>query len=303
MAGGMNVGFVGLGVMGLPMASHLVEAGHRVLGYNRSPAAAETLISRGAHGAESLAELAVRSDVVVTMLPDSPDVEEVLFAPNGIASKLGAGALVIDCSTISPQSATSIGARLAEADVAFVDAPVSGGEVGAVSGSLAVMMGGADADVVRAQEILGAFASTMAHVGPIGSGQLVKAANQILVAGNIAMVAEALTLLGRTNVDVRTALGVLNGGLAASRVLEVKGPKMVDRDFSPGFRLDLHYKDLKIALSAAERANVALPLTGIVTQLVQAMRSAGGGSLDHGALIQAVERLSSVVPKATGHHD
>ncbi|WP_280425268.1 NAD(P)-dependent oxidoreductase [Nocardia carnea] len=292
----MNIGFIGLGVMGAPMAGHLVDAGHNVVVFNRSRAKIEQLELRGAAGATGPAQVGEKADVVITVLPDSPDVEEVLFGAGGVATTLRPGSLVIDCSTIAPEAARDFAARLAERDVAFVDAPVSGGEAGAVAGTLAVMMGGEKDAVRRAGEVLGALAATTVHVGPAGAGQLVKAANQMLVAGNIALVAEAVSLLRRTGVEVPAALTVLNGGLAASKVLEVKAPKMLARDFAPGFRLDLHHKDLKIALAAAEQAGLAVPLTGVITQLVQALRSAGDGGLDHGALIKAFERLNGMSP-------
>ncbi|WP_120006663.1 NAD(P)-dependent oxidoreductase [Nesterenkonia muleiensis] len=287
----MKIGFIGLGVMGKPMAGHLVDAGHEVIAYNRSRSKVEELAAKGAIPAATLAD-AGQAEAVITMLPDSSDVEAVLFGEDGLVSVMKPGTLVIDCSTISPETTASIGARLRESQIQFVDAPVSGGEVGAVSGKLAIMMGGEDAAIAKAQEVLGVFAAVMAHVGPVSAGQLVKAANQMLVAGNIALVGEALALLQRTGVDVPSALEVLNGGLAASRVLEVKAPKMLERDFAPGFRLDLHHKDLMIALAAAEQAKIAVPLTGIITQLVNALRSAGEGGEDHGALIKAIERLS-----------
>lgn len=292
----MNIGFIGLGVMGAPMAGHLVAAGHTVVVFNRSRAKVEQLELRGAVGATSPAEVGEKAEVVVTVLPDAPDVEEVLFGATGVLTTLRPGSLIIDCSTIAPDAARDFAARLADREVAFVDAPVSGGEAGAVAGTLAVMMGGEQDAVRRAAEVLGPMAATTVHVGPAGAGQLVKAANQLLVAGNIALVAEAVSLLRRTGVEVDAALTVLNGGLAASKVLEVKAPKMLARDFAPGFRLDLHHKDLKIALAAAEQAGIAVPLTGVVAQLVQALRSAGDGGLDHGALIKAFERLNGLSP-------
>lgn len=288
----MNVGFIGLGVMGKPMAGHLVDAGHEVVVFNRSRAKVDELETHGAVGALGPAQVGEKSDVVITMLPDSPDVEHVLFGTEGVVSTLRPGSLVIDCSTISPTAAIELAARLAEKGIAFVDAPVSGGEAGAIAGALAVMMGGEEEAVRRAIDVLDAVAATLVHVGPVGAGQLVKAANQMLVAGNIALVGEAVTLLQRSDVNVDAALTVLGGGLAASKVLETKAPKMLTRDFEPGFRVDLHHKDLKIALAAAEQAQIAVPLTGVITQLVQALRSAGDGGLDHSALIKALERLS-----------
>lgn len=288
----MNVGFIGLGVMGKPMAGHLVAAGHEVVVFNRSRAKVDELETHGAVGAVSPAQVGEKADVVITMLPDSPDVEQVLFGTEGAASTLRPESLVIDCSTISPTAAVVLAERLAEKGIAFVDAPVSGGEAGAIAGTLAVMMGGEEEAVRRAVSVLDSVAATLVHVGPVGAGQLVKAANQMLVAGNIALVGEAVTLLQRSNVNVEAALTVLGGGLAASKVLETKAPKMLTRDFEPGFRVDLHHKDLKIALAAAEQAQIAVPLTGVITQLVQALRSAGDGGLDHSALIKALERLS-----------
>ena len=288
----MNVGFIGLGVMGKPMAGHLVDAGHEVGVFNRSRAKVDELETHGAVGALGPAQVGEKSDVVITMLPDSPDVEHVLFGTEGVVSTLRPGSLVIDCSTISPTAAIELAARLAEKGIAFVDAPVSGGEAGAIAGALAVMVGGEEEAVRRAIDVLDAVAATLVHVGPVGGGQLVKAANQMLVAGNIALVGEAVTLLQRSDVNVEAALTVLGGGLAASKVLETKAPKMLTRDFEPGFRVDLHHKDLKIALAAAEQAQIAVPLTGVITQLVQALRSAGDGGLDHSALIKALERLS-----------
>jgi 2-hydroxy-3-oxopropionate reductase len=269
-----------------------VDAGHDVVVFNRSRVKVDALEARGAVGGTSPGHVGEKADVVITMLPDSPDLEEVMFGAEGVVSTLQPGSLVIDCSTISPDTAIAIAARLAERDIAFVDAPVSGGNVGAIAGTLAVMMGGEQEAVRRAGAVLTSVAATLVHVGPVGAGQLVKAANQMLVAGNITLVAEALTVLQRTGVNVDAALTVLGGGLAASKVLEVKAPKMLARDFAPGFRLDLHYKDLKIALAAAEQAQIAVPVTGVITQLVQALRSAGDGGLDHSALIKALERLS-----------
>ncbi|MGV9718520.1 NAD(P)-dependent oxidoreductase [Rhodococcus pyridinivorans] len=287
------IGFIGLGVMGRPMASHLVNAGRKVVVHNRSRASVDALVAVGAIAAKSPAEVVVQADTIITMLPDAPDVERVLFGPDGATSAAEAGSLVIDCSTISPGRAASIAARLNESSIGYVDAPVSGGEVGAVAGNLAVMMGGSKSDVAAATSAIEPFSGAVAHVGPVGSGQLVKAANQMMVAGNIAMLGEALSLLKRTSVDVEAAISVLGSGLAASRVLENKAGKMINRDFTPGFRIDLHYKDLLIAQAAADQAGLATPVTAVVTQLVQALRGAGDGGLDHAALIQAIERLSS----------
>lgn len=288
----MRIGFIGLGVMGAPMACHLVAAGHDVIGFNRSAPGADALARAGGRVASSPAEVARASEALVLMLPDSPDVEAVLFGEGGAAAALAAGTLVVDCSTIAPDAARSHALRLAEDGIGHVDAPVSGGEAGAVAGTLAVMLGGSDDAVAAARPVIEPFTGSAAHVGPSGSGQLVKAANQVIVAGNITVLAEALSMLRRTDVDLDAALRVLGGGLAASRVLDLKAPAMLGGDFAPGFRLALHHKDLRIALGAAEDAGVGLPVTGAVTQLVQAMRAAGDGDLDHSALIRGIERLN-----------
>ncbi|MGI6879226.1 NAD(P)-dependent oxidoreductase [Microbacterium sp. gxy059] len=294
----MKIGFIGLGVMGGPMAGHLLRAGHDLTVHTRSQEKADELVAAGAVWVDAPRDMS-DVDVVITMLPDSPEVEEVLFGEDGASGSLPAGSLVIDCSTIAPEAATRIGARLAERGVLFVDAPVSGGETGAIGGNLAVMLGGESRAVELALQVLEPVAAAAAHVGPVGSGQLVKAANQMIVAGNIALVGEALSLLGRAEVDVPAALEVLGGGLASSRVLETKASKMLERDFAPGFRIDLHYKDLRIALAAADQAGIAAPVTGVVAQLVVALRAAGEGGEDHAALIKAVERLSAI--PADGH--
>ncbi|MCT1354991.1 NAD(P)-dependent oxidoreductase [Gordonia sp. p3-SID1431] len=293
MSGTGTIGFIGLGVMGRPMAAHLVNAGLTVVVHNRSQTAVDDLVAAGAVGAASPAEVAERADTIITMLPDAPDVEKVLFGTDGVTTTARPGRVVVDCSTIAPERAVTIAATLSESAIGFVDAPVSGGEHGAHTGNLAVMMGGSPSDIATATSAIAAFSGVVAHVGPVGSGQLVKAANQMIVAGNIALVAEALSLLQRTDVDMDAAISVLNGGLAASRVLENKARRMIDRDFTPGFRVDLHYKDLLIAQSAADQAGLATPVAAVVTQLVQALRASGDGGLDHGALITVIERLCS----------
>jgi 2-hydroxy-3-oxopropionate reductase len=292
----MTVGFIGLGVMGLPMAGHLLDAGHDVLCTNRSSAAVGELVGLGARRAASVAELASRCDVIVTVLPDAPDVKQVLLGPAGAIAHAAPGTLLIDCSTIDPGTARDVAAQARSHRLRPVDAPVSGGEAGARAGTLAVMVGGRAEDVDAARPFLSAFGKTIVHVGDHGAGQTVKAVNQLLVAGNLALIAEAVVLLEASGIDLAPALSVLQGGLAGSRCLDLKGAAMVARDFQPGFRVDLHHKDIGIALATAGERRVALPVTAVVSQLLTSLRARGDGALDHGALLRIVEALAGRGP-------
>jgi 2-hydroxy-3-oxopropionate reductase len=290
-----TVGFIGLGIMGLPMARNLVGAGFDVVGHNRTRSKADPLVEAGGRVAYSATKAAKDADVVITMLPDSPDVEAVLLGPDGeggVFDHARAGALVVDMSTIRPDVAR----RLAEAGSArglrVLDAPVSGGEQGAIDGNLAVMVGGADEDFTQARPVLEAVGTTVVHVGPAGSGQTVKAANQLIGAGNLQLVAEAVVFLEAQGVDTQAATRVLAGGMAGSAMLDRKGPQMLARDFRPGFRLELHHKDLGIAQAAAREAGVTIPLGAVVSQLVGSLVARGDGALDHTALLKLVEDLS-----------
>jgi 2-hydroxy-3-oxopropionate reductase len=287
-----TVAFVGLGIMGAPMAANLVRAGYDVVGYNRSRPAVDRLVSASGRGADSLAEAVEGADVVVTMLPDGPDVEAVALGDDGIYSRAGSGTLHIDCSTISPEVSVRLAHRGRERGVAVVDAPVSGGQSGAVQGLLSVMVGGDTADVERARPVLESVGTTVVHVGPEGAGQTVKAANQLIVAGTLELVAESIVFLEAHDVDTSAAVRVLAGGLAGSAVLEQKAGAMLGRRFDPGFRVELHHKDLGIATSAAREAGTVLPLGGHVAQLMASVAAQGGGALDHGALLLLVEQLS-----------
>lgn len=287
-----TVGFIGLGVMGYPMARNLLANGFDVIGYNRSPAKTDRLAGDGARAATSVADAVSGADVVITMLPDSPDVQSVLSGPAGVFVSARPGTLVIDMSTIRPDVTRDLAAEAAERGLRFIDAPVSGGEQGAIDGALSVMVGGQADDVEAAQPVLAAMGTTIVHVGPAGSGQTVKAANQLIVAGTIELVAEALTFLDAQGVDLPPATRVLAGGLAGSAVLDRKGPAMLDRNFAPGFRVDLHHKDLGIFSEAARQAGTAAPLGALVTSLMASLRAQGGGDLDHSALLLQVEELS-----------
>ncbi|MEU8251606.1 2-hydroxy-3-oxopropionate reductase [Nonomuraea sp. NPDC048916] len=285
----MTIGFVGLGIMGTPMAANLLKAGHAVTGFDVSAERVERLLARGGKGARSVAEAVTGADLVITMLPDSPQVEEVV--PE-ILEHARPGLLYVDMSTIRPETSRWVAGRAAPLGVRALDAPVSGGERGAVDGTLSIMVGGAAEDFEAARPVLGVLGTTVVHVGPPGAGQTVKAANQLVVGGIYGLVAEAIVLLEASGVDPAAGLDVLAGGLAGSRILDLKRHSMIRREFAPGFRVDLHHKDMGIAIAAAREAGVSLPLTGQVAQLVAAARAQGHGSLDHSALLKVIERLN-----------
>ncbi|WP_410670297.1 2-hydroxy-3-oxopropionate reductase [Amycolatopsis sp. cmx-4-68] len=292
----MKLGFIGLGVMGAPMAAHLVAAGHDVGGYDVTPAAREKLQAAGGRAATGVADAVAGADVVITMLPNHPQVEEVVLAADGVLDAAEPGTLLIDMSTIRPETSIAVAEAARDKKIRVLDAPVSGGQAGAEQASLSIMVGGAEEDFEAAKPVLAAVGKTIVHVGPHGAGQVVKAANQLVVGGIYGLVAEAIVLLEASGVDAAIGLDVLAGGLAGSRILELKRKSMVEREFAPGFRIDLHHKDMGIALAAARQADVALPLTGLVAQLVAAGRAMGYGSLDHSALLKVAEQLSGRVP-------
>lgn len=288
-----TISVIGLGIMGLPMAKNLVAAGHQVTGYNRSRGKVDAFVEAGGSGADSVRDAVREAEVVLTMLPDSPDVEAVVGGEDGVFANAPKGALWIDASTIRPDVAVALADRAREAGLRPLDAPVSGGEAGAVSGALSIMVGGEEADVDAAREVFEGVGKTIVHVGPSGSGQTVKAANQLIVAANIQALSEAVVFLEAYGVDTTAALEVLGGGLAGSKVLDQKGQKMLDRDFQPGFRLELHHKDMGIVTAAAREAGVAIPLGASVAQLVAATVQQGNGGLDHSGLFTVVEQLSA----------
>ncbi|MDQ6936582.1 MAG: 2-hydroxy-3-oxopropionate reductase [Actinomycetota bacterium] len=287
-----TIAFIGLGIMGAPMAKNLLGAGHDVIGYNPSRPALDRLIAAGGRAAGSIAEAVTEADVVITMVPDSPDVEAVALGPDGIYAHAKPGTLHIDCSSIRPDVAVRVAQAGTEAGLSVIDAPVSGGETGAVAATLSIMVGGEAADVERARPVLQALGKTVVHVGSPGSGQTVKAANQLLVAGTIELVAEAIVFLEAHGVDTAAAVAVLAGGLAGNAILDRKAEGMLRRDFTPGFRIDLHHKDMGIVTSSARAAGVALPLGDHVAGLIGSLRAQGHGDLDHGALLMLVQQLS-----------
>ena len=287
-----KIGFVGLGIMGKPMARNLVEAGYELVVNNRSQEPVDELAGEGAEAAGSPREVAEKSEIIITMLPDSPQVREVVAEENGVLEGIREGSLVVDMSTISPVVTEELAEQLEERGASMLDAPVSGGDVGAQEGTLSIMAGGSDEDFGRAKPLFDIMGGTVNHVGPTGAGQVTKAANQIVVALTIEAVSEALVLGARGGVAPEKILDVLGGGLAGNKVMEVKREKLLSHDFSPGFRSELHHKDLGIALAAGREYGVALPVTAIVDQMLLAMKKKGWGGEDHSALLRVIEDLS-----------
>jgi 2-hydroxy-3-oxopropionate reductase len=290
-----TIAFIGLGIMGGPMSRHLVTAGHSVIGVSRSPGPMEQLVADGGKGASSVAEAVSEAEVIITMVPDSPDVEAIALGDGGIYESAPQGSIHIDMSSIRPDVAARLADAGKAAGIRVMDAPVSGGETGAIEGTLSIMVGADLADFEEVMPILEAMGTTVVLVGPPGSGQTVKAANQLIVAGTLELVAEAIVFLRAYGVDTAAAVEVLSGGLAGSRVLERKAGNMLTGNFQPGFRIDLHHKDMGIVTAAARERDVAIPLGALTAQLVGAVRAQGDGNLDHSALLRGVERLSGRV--------
>jgi 2-hydroxy-3-oxopropionate reductase len=287
-----KVGFIGLGIMGKPMARNLMDAGYELTVHNRSREPVDELAEDGATAASSPKEVAENSDVIVTMLPDSPQVEEVVAGEDGALEGVREGALLVDMSTISPVVTEKLAEAIQKKGTSMLDAPVSGGDVGAIEGTLSIMVGGAEEDFERAKPLLEVMGGTVNHVGPTGAGQVTKAANQIVVALTIEAVSEALVLGSKGGVPPETVLDVLSGGLAGNKVMEVKREKFLSHTFDPGFRSELHHKDLGIALAAGREYGVVLPVTAIVDQMLLTMKRKGWGGEDHSALLRVIEDLS-----------
>jgi 2-hydroxy-3-oxopropionate reductase len=288
----LRIGFIGLGIMGGPMAANLVAAGHQVTGYNRSRPAVDRLVEAGGTAAGSIAEAVASAEAVITVLPDSPDVEQVVLGDGGVLAGAARGALLVDCSTIRPDAARTVAEAAGTAGLQALDAPVSGGQQGAIDGTLSIMVGGEDGAFETGKPVLDAMGTTVVHVGPPGSGQTVKAANQLIVAGTLELLAESIVFLEAQGVDTAAATQVLSGGLAGSAIMNRKVAGMLSREFSPGFRMELHHKDLGIVTAAAREAGVTIPLGAEVAQLVGAMVARGDGPLDHSAVLRLVEGLS-----------
>jgi 2-hydroxy-3-oxopropionate reductase len=288
----MNVGFIGLGIMGAPMAGHLIAGGHSLALKTRRQVP-EALVSAGGRACASAAEVAERSDVVVLMLPDTPDVEAVLFGADGVAAGVRRGAVVVDMSSISPIATRDFAARLAERGVDYLDAPVSGGEVGAKNAALSIMVGGKVDVFEQVKPLFDLMGKTVTHVGDTGAGQVAKVANQIIVALTIEAVAEGLLFASKAGADPAKVRQAITGGLATSRILELHGERMIKRTFDPGFRIALHQKDLNLALEGAKSLGLALPGTALAQQLFAVCAANGAGDKDHSALVRALEIMGN----------
>ena len=295
----LDLGFIGLGIMGAPMAGHLIAAGHRLAYYTRSKVAPE-IAATNARACANAKEVAERSDIVFTMLPDTPDVAAVLFGENGVAAGLSKGKTVVDMSSISPIETKDFARRINDLGCDYLDAPVSGGEVGAKAASLTIMVGGPQHVFDRVRPLFELMGKNITLVGANGDGQTTKVANQIIVALNIAAVGEALVFASKAGADPAKVRQALMGGFASSRILEVHGERMIQRTFKPGFRIGLHQKDLNLALAGARALGVALPQTAGAAQLMQACAANGMQDLDHSALVRALELMADhrVMPDA-----
>lgn len=288
----MKIGFIGLGIMGKPMAKNLLAAGHQLVVSSRNPTTAAELKAAGATVADTPKQIAEQSEMVITMLPNSPDVEAVALDPDGIAAGAHHGLIFVDMSSIAPLVAREIHDALADKGIAMLDAPVSGGEPKAIEGTLSVMVGGDEALFDDVKDVLGAMAASVVRVGDIGAGNIAKLANQVIVALNIAAVSEALVLAQKGGVAPEAVLEAIRGGLAGSTVLEAKAPMMLEHDFKPGFRINLHMKDLVNALDTSHGVGASLPLTASVLEMLTALHTAGHGADDHSGMVQYYEALA-----------
>ncbi|GJE50801.1 2-hydroxy-3-oxopropionate reductase [Methylobacterium tardum] len=288
----MNIGFIGLGIMGAPMAGHLIAAGHSLFLKSRR-SVPDALLAAGGTACATAAEVAKRSDTIILMLPDTPDVEQVLFGAGGVAEGLSPGKTVIDMSSIAPLATKDFAVRVAARGGAYLDAPVSGGEVGAKNAALSIMVGGEPEDFERARPLFEAMGKAVTHVGPVGSGQVAKVANQIIVALTIEAVAEGLLFASKAGADPAKVRQAITGGLATSRILELHGERMIKRTFDPGFRIGLHQKDLNLALDNARTLGLSLPATALAQQLFSACVAQGGAAWDHSAMVKALEALAN----------
>ncbi|HEX4752215.1 MAG TPA: NAD(P)-dependent oxidoreductase [Solirubrobacterales bacterium] len=285
-----TVGFLGLGVMGAPMARNLLAADYEVVAWNRSPGPLAELAAAGARAADGPAAVAAEVDVLITILKDDAVVHEVLGGPDGAIAAARQGSLVIDMSTVSPALARDLAEEAAARGVGFLDAPVSGGDVGARDGTLSIMVGGEPADVERARPVFEVLGSRLTHVGAAGAGQIAKACNQVLVAVIFGGLAEALVLGSKLGGDPAAILDAIGGGMAGNRIMEVRRDNFLQHDFAPGFKVDLHHKDLEIALGAGGEVNAPLPLTAEVQQMFRQLRAAGFGEEDDSALLRVAEQ-------------
>ncbi|MGB9700421.1 MAG: 2-hydroxy-3-oxopropionate reductase [Thermodesulfobacteriota bacterium] len=288
-----NLGFIGLGIMGKPMAGHLVKAGHKVYVYDLNPAPVQELVAKGAVGCQNSKEVAEKSEIIIIMVPDTPDVEQVLFGPAGVAEGVKKGSIVVDMSSISPIATKEFARKLADLGIEMLDAPVSGGQVGAENATLSIMVGGKGEIFERVKPIFELLGKNIVHIGGHGDGQTCKVANQIVVALTIEAVSEALVFASKAGADPKKVRQALLGGFAQSRILDLHGERMINRSFKPGFRIQLHRKDLNLALQAARQLGVCLPSTAIAQELFNAVVAQEGDQLDHSAMVLALERLAN----------
>jgi 2-hydroxy-3-oxopropionate reductase len=292
------IGFIGLGIMGRPMAKNLLKAGYPLVVHSRSRGPVQDLTASGAKAAGSPAEVAAQVDVLITMLPNSPDVELVALGKDGIVEEAKAGLLFLDMSTISPLISQKVGSVLGARGVRMLDAPVSGGEKGAIDAALSIMVGGDKTDFEKALPIFQAMGKTITPLGPLGAGGFTKLANQIIVAVNLTALGEALTLARKAGLDRSLTLKALGGGLAGSKCLEQKTPNYLAGTYNPGFKIDLHFKDLGLIMESSRALGVPLPCTAVVQELFNALRVKGSGGLDHSGVITLLEELAGVPAKA-----
>ena len=291
------IGFIGLGIMGKPMARNLLKAGYSLVVYDVASGPVAELTAAGAEAGESSSDTARRVEMVITMLPDGPDVEKAVLGPGGVLEGARPGSMVVDMSSISPTVSQKVAAACSEKGVEFLDAPVSGGEPKAVDGTLAIMVGGKSEVFEKALPVLQKMGSSVTLTGPAGAGNVTKLANQIMVACNIAAMGEALVLATRAGLDPEVVFNAVKGGLAGSTVLNAKAPMAIARNFKPGFRIRLHQKDLRNALLAAESMKVSLPITSLVQQMLMALMNEGKGDLDHSAIVTFIEGMAGIEVK------
>jgi len=288
-----KIGFVGLGIMGKPMSKNLIKAGYDLRVYDIVRAPVDEVVAAGAARGTSAKDVASKTDIIITMLPDGPDVEKVVLGANGVLEGAKPGSIVVDMSSISPLVAQKVGAECAKKGVEFLDSPVSGGEPGAIAGTLAIMVGGKKEVFDKVKDILAVMGGSVTLTGDVGAGNYTKLANQIMVAINIAGVSEALVLASKAGLDPEVVFNAVKGGLAGSNVLNAKGPMMIGRNFKPGFRIRLHQKDLRNTLLAGEALGVPLPITGYVQQVLIALMNEGKGDLDHSGMVLYLEKMAN----------
>jgi len=291
---GLNIGFIGSGIMGRPMALNLIKGGHKLWVYARRVGALQPLVAAGATPCASPMDVASHADVIFTIVSDTPDVEQVIFGESGVIHGARAGRVIVDMSTISPTATVAFAQRLAELGIDMLDAPVSGGEKGAINAVLSIMVGGKAEVFERIRPLFECMGKNIVHIGGHGAGQVSKACNQIVVAVTIEAVAEALTFARKNGVDAARVREALMGGSAGSKILEVQGQRMLDHDFKPGFKLGLHLKDMRIVMEAAQQSGSAVPAAALVTQHFNNLMNAGDAELDSSALIKVVEQMSGI---------